>query len=557
MSDRVSLASFRPLRKAALFASAISVAVAIGGVPAGANELDPVVKDKISKATVYVKAKRHYKGVAVPSSGTGFFVHPDGLVLTNWHVVADKLQAKIYGDWRNVATEMKALTIVVGSGTGQRREIAAQVVAYDPAKDLAVLEVPYTPEAWLDITDPQEAVPSQLLWAAGYPSGRPLAVESNTQEVVDIGGPLSFVLGSLTQMIKDKEGRVFGMLTSNPIPSGFSGGPMVNAQGRVVGVVNPRISRDKEAGRAIAPQHLLAFTGQHTIQVEFSPPLVVSPPEPIRVTATPLLASLRDTKGTIRLMGDDIDTIESTMEPSGELWVGTIPPASRRSDRPSAIAYEAKLRWVDAAGAVVLARSYTLEPAATDIDTSGYVAKADDGQLRFADDKPNVVEERRVSEMAADVKVENVVLDDHNVGIDYEPNMAPERYQTLKEEDKLAARCYDRSSRALESMKRRADVLAKEVDRRWYDEDRYENMSWEDRQKLEAHDDKYYGDHDYEEYWRLKKELYRLRYRLIEEYETKVAECASATRIADILYCPSEAKWYYRNKVPCSNAIQP
>jgi len=535
--------------------SGIVLAIAIAGVPAGANELDPEVQDRLSKATVYIKAKRHYKGTALPSSGSGFFVHPDGLVLTNWHVVADRLQAKIHGDWRKVATEMKSLTIVVGSGTSRQREVAARVVAHDPEKDLAVLEVPFTPEAWLDITNPEEVDTRHLVWAAGFPAARPMAIESNSQEVIDVGGPLDVVFGAVTTKVKDQEGNVFGLLTDTALRGGFSGGPLVNSNGKVVGVVNPRISRNKEAGRAISSEHLSAFTAKYTIQVEFSPPLVVSPPQPIRITATPLLASLRDTTGTILLVGTDIESAEGKMEPSGELWVGTIPPATKLADRPAPGSYHADLLFVDSEGEVVLKRRYELEAAVTEVDTSGYVAAVDGGELTFSDDNPEIYTERRVSEMASEVKVENVVLDDHNLGINYEPSMAPERYEGLDEGGMLSARCYDKSTRALDSMKRRFARLEEELKRPGYEEDdRYETMDYKDRRDLEAYEDR---NSEWEERRRMRKERDRLKYKLLDEYELKVKECTSAVRIADLLYCPVEARWYYRTKVPCSNPVQP
>jgi hypothetical protein len=313
----------------------------------------------------------------------------------------------------------------------------------------------------------------------------------------------------------------------------------------------------------VSPEHLLSFTARHTIQVDFSPPLVVSPPEPIRVTATPLLASLRDTKGTVRLVGDDIDPVEGAMELSGELWIGTIPPASKRDDRPPAEVYQVEMSFVDSRGSVVLARRYTLEAAATDIDTSGYVAHTDDGELTFSDDNPKIIEERRVSEMAADVDVEGVVLDDHNLGIAYEPSMAPERYEGLSEDAMLAARCYDKTTKGLEAMHRRYDQLVEmRKSRSWlentpvprknyYDDDDYRASRAERAQQYEERADRY------DERDRMEWEMYRLKYRLIPQYEGKVAECTAAARVADVVYCPSETRWYYRKKVPCSKPMQP
>jgi hypothetical protein len=53
-----------------------------------------------------VKTERIFKYEKFPVSGSGFFIHPDGYVLTNWHVVADQIEGSLW-DLRRLGKERK------------------------------------------------------------------------------------------------------------------------------------------------------------------------------------------------------------------------------------------------------------------------------------------------------------------------------------------------------------------------------------------------------------------------------------------------------------------
>ncbi len=158
------------------------------------------------------------------STGAGFLVDRSGDVLTAYHVVD--------GADRSVGVKVEFEGDVV------RR---AGVVAVDPASDLAVLHV--------DL--------------GGLPPIQPLALgESSTVRVGDptltIGNPFgddrtltSGIVSALQHRIQAADGETIDNViqTDQPIDVGNSGGPLLDAGGRVIGV-NSQITTPPDGARA-------------------------------------------------------------------------------------------------------------------------------------------------------------------------------------------------------------------------------------------------------------------------------------------------------------------
>ncbi len=202
--------------------------------------LDPAaLAGQVGPQVVNIDTKFGYNNAV--GAGTGIVIDPNGVVLTNNHVISG-------------ATEISAFDV----GNGQTYGV--DVVGYDRSQDIAVL---------------------QLRGAAGLPTaaigggvavGEPVVAMGNAD---GHGGTPSAVSGkvlalnqsvSATDTLTGAAEKLGGLIQADtPIQPGDSGGPMVNGSGQVIGVNTAATDNYKMSGGqgfAIPIGRAMAVAGQ-------------------------------------------------------------------------------------------------------------------------------------------------------------------------------------------------------------------------------------------------------------------------------------------------------
>jgi S1-C subfamily serine protease len=210
------------------------------------------VSEALRPAVVHLRGASRRDG-----SGSGVLFTPDGLLLTNHHVVGENDHVRIR--------------------LGDGRELGGRVVGADPWTDLAVVRADASGLPHATFGDSARLRVGQLAVAIGSPFGFDSTVTAGV--ISALGRTLRSITGHLVDNVIQTDAAL------NP---GNSGGPLVDSRGRVIGI-NTAVIRPAQGicfaipinmAKDILPQLLQhgrvvrGFLGVHCRNVPIAPALV-------------------------------------------------------------------------------------------------------------------------------------------------------------------------------------------------------------------------------------------------------------------------------------------
>jgi serine protease Do len=148
------------------------------------------------------------------ATGSGVILDPNGYIVTNAHVVEGARRVQV------LVRELPPRGASVLKSRGET--LGAVVVGVDPETDLAVLKVQRTGLPALALGDSEALRQGQLVMAFGSPLG------------FDNSASLG-VVSSVARQLETESPMIY-IQTDAPINPGNSGGPLVDADGRVIGI---------------------------------------------------------------------------------------------------------------------------------------------------------------------------------------------------------------------------------------------------------------------------------------------------------------------------------
>jgi S1-C subfamily serine protease len=193
------------------------------------------VAERVSPAVVHLKVVRRSHRPAT-SSGSGFIISTDGLVVTNSHVVSHALR--------------------IEGALSDGRTFEARLLGNDPATDIAVVR--------LEGAD--------RLSTVTFGESRRLRVG---QIAIAVGNPLGFqcsvtagVISALGRTLRTQSGRLIDEViqTDAALNPGNSGGPLVDSHGSVIGVNTAVVAGAQGLCFAVAADLAQYVVGQLVLQ---------------------------------------------------------------------------------------------------------------------------------------------------------------------------------------------------------------------------------------------------------------------------------------------------
>ncbi|MDM3872397.1 trypsin-like peptidase domain-containing protein [Porticoccus sp. W117] len=177
---------------------------------------NPILDDPVLGQFINARTPRTREAIGL---GSGVIFSRDGHILTNLHVVSGADQ----------------INIQLQDG----RTSVAEVVGIDKATDLAVLKVDLDQLTPIEAVNSMEAEVGQVVLAIGNPHG---VGQTVTQGIISALGQKQFGSGRYRQYRESIQ-------TDATIHPGNSGGALVDAYGRLLGINNATLNRTDRSGK--------------------------------------------------------------------------------------------------------------------------------------------------------------------------------------------------------------------------------------------------------------------------------------------------------------------
>jgi len=167
--------------------------------------------------------------------GTGFIISNEGYIVTNAHVLADELG--------NLATGIQTIT-------NEQKSKTATYIGHSNTFDLALLKISGDYNS-LEIGNSDEIQAGEKVIAIGNPLGLQFSVSEGIISAIHRIGP---------------NGMNAYIQTDAALNPGNSGGPLINKQGKVIGINNFKIGSGESLGFALESNYLKSIINDISLE---------------------------------------------------------------------------------------------------------------------------------------------------------------------------------------------------------------------------------------------------------------------------------------------------
>ena len=171
------------------------------------------------------------------ASGSGVIISEDGYILTNNHVVNESSSNYYY----QVSSANKVTVTLYSENKDEKaKTYEAKIVGTDSLTDLAVLKIDATGLKAAELGDSSTLQVGEFVMAVGNPLNMPNTVTAG-------------IVSALNREITDEDGTEYKLIqTDAAINAGNSGGALVNAEGKVIGINTLKLSGSSIEGIGFA-----------------------------------------------------------------------------------------------------------------------------------------------------------------------------------------------------------------------------------------------------------------------------------------------------------------